>query len=157
MGWLFAGVELVVGIEPYDVEYIANEKAVYAAMLIARYGKLIRRIALELLVKVGKPVRLRGCTPVYTVRFESRVSVCRKLKRCQAGYIFKAFQHLTKVSPSLAGKTKLSMSGIDVLERETEGCRGGSGCTGNDVITRCRYLACLDSPFTHAQASIMPR
>ncbi len=84
MGWLFAGVELVVGVKPYDVEHIANEKAVYAAVLIARYGKLIRRIALELLVEVSKAVRLGGCFPLDTVRFESRISVCRKLKRRQS-------------------------------------------------------------------------
>ena len=110
----------MVGIEPHDVKHIANEKTVYAPMLIARYCKLIRRIALELLVKVGKPVRLRGRTPVNTVRFEGRVSVCRKLKRRQAGDIFKAFQYFTEVSRSLAGKTKLSMCGIDVLERKAK-------------------------------------
>lgn len=91
----------MVGFEPHNIEYIADEKAVYATMLITRYGKLIWRIALELFVKVSKPVRLRGCTPIDTVRFESRISVCRKLKRRQAGYIFKPFQYFTEVSRSL--------------------------------------------------------
>lgn len=147
----------MVGIEPHNIEYIADEKAVYATMLITRYGKLIWNIALELFVKVSKPVRLRGCTPVDTVRFESRISVCRKLKRRQAGYIFKAFQYFTEVSRSLAGKAKLSMSGIDVLERETKGCRGGVGRSGNDLITRRRNLTCFNLSFGHVQASIMLR
>ncbi len=107
-------------IKPDNMEHVADEKAVYAAMLITRYGKLIRRIALELLVKVGKPVRLRGCAPIDTVRFESRISVCCKLKRGQAGYIFKSFQYLTEVSRSLAGKAKLIMSRVNVLERKAK-------------------------------------
>ena len=73
----------MVGIEPHDVKHIANEKTVYAPMLIARYCELIRRIALELLVKVSKAVRFGGRFPLDTMRFESRISVCRELKRRQ--------------------------------------------------------------------------
>ena len=120
MGWLFAGVKLVVGVEPHDVEHIANEKAVYTPVLIARYGELIRRIALELLVKVSKAVRLRGSFPLDTVRFESRISVCRKLKRRQTRYVFKALQYFAKVSGRLSCETKLSVRGVNVLERKAK-------------------------------------
>lgn len=120
MGWLFAGVKLVVRVEPHDVEHIANEKAVYTPVLIARYGELIRRIALELLVKVSKAIRLGGSFPLDTVRFESRISICRKLKRRQTRYVFKALEYFAKVSGRLSCETKLSVRGVNVLERKAK-------------------------------------
>lgn len=50
----------MVGIEPHNIEYIADEKTVYATMLITRYGKLIWSIALELFVILPRhlPIKL---------------------------------------------------------------------------------------------------
>lgn len=70
----------MVRVKPDNVKDTTNKKTMYAPMFITRYGELVRCVALELLVEVRKTVRFGSRAPFDTMRFERRISVCRKFE-----------------------------------------------------------------------------
>jgi hypothetical protein len=58
----------MIGVEPYNMKYITDEKAMYAAIFIAGYRKLVGSVALKLLVQVCESVRFRSAYPIYAMR-----------------------------------------------------------------------------------------
>lgn len=51
-------------VKPDNMEYITDEKSMYATIFIARYGKLIRCITLKLFIQMLKSLRFRCSLPI---------------------------------------------------------------------------------------------